>query len=565
MKKLPIGIESFENIIREDYYYVDKTGLVRDLLNSMSKVVLFTRPRRFGKSLNIDTLKSFFEIGSDASLFDGLDISREKELCEKYQGKFPVISISLKSAEGMCYNKAVLSMSNIIKKEARRHQYLLQSSKLSDIDKEELKQIFIGDLNENVQRFAISLLSEMLYKHYGVRTVILIDEYDVPLDKAYQYGYYNEMVQHIRIMFGEALKTNSYLEFAVLTGCMRVSKESIFTGLNNFETRSFSDTAFTEYFGFTDNEVVDMLKYYGQEEKAGLFKKWYDGYHFGNNDIYCPWSIINQCKRFCEAEEDMQSYWINSSGNSIIKDMAKRASDETREHMESLVLGETVRQKIIPEMTYQDIDETDGELQQAYLWSLLYVAGYLTDARKPAGGVHTLAIPNLEVYMVYERQVLSWFKTGIRSRQQELEQFFMAIKNCDQEQIAVLIEKFLSSLVSIRDTCYRKDLKENFYHGFLLMALGLDKDWIVMSNRESGTGYPDIMVLDEKTSTGWIFELKYAEKGKMENACKNALKQAEDNDYAALLRQEGISDIYLLGIAFYQKSCKVIYKKAVMR
>ncbi len=449
-----------------------------------------------------------------------------------------------------------------MKKEIRRHQYLLQSDKLSDIDKEDLKQLFTESLSEDVQEFALSLLSEMLYKHYGQRVVILIDEYDVPLDKAYQYNYYREMVQHIRLMFGEVLKTNDSLGFAVLTGCLRISKESIFTGLNNFKSRTISDASFAECFGFTDKEVKDMLKYYGMEDKAALFKEWYDGYRFAGREIYCPWSIINQCVGFLEDRDtEMKSYWINSSGNSIIKDMAVKASAKTREQIETLVSGGTVRQEISEGMTYQDLEEGDSAWQQIYMWSLLYVTGYLTDAAKASGGVHTLAIPNLEIYMVYEKQVLSWFRTRIAGMDEQWKSFIVAVEKCDSGKTGALLEGFLSSYTSIRDTAYRKDLKENFYHGFLLMALGLNDNWDVISNRESGTGYPDIMVEDMKSMAGWVFELKYAEDGQLDRACKTALKQAKDNNYAAFLKQDGMEKVHLFGIAFYKKSCKAICEK----
>ncbi|MCX4326379.1 MAG: AAA family ATPase [Lachnospiraceae bacterium] len=561
MKKLPAGMEFFQDIISNGYYYVDKTGIIRDLLNSGNKVTLFTRPRRFGKSLNMDTIKSFFETGTDHSLFNGLEISKEKELCSKYQGKYPVISISLKSAEGSGYEKALLRMSKILKKEIRRHQYLLQSSQLSENDKKDLKPLFEENLSEDIQEFSLSLLSEMLYKHYGRKVIILIDEYDVPLDKACHYGYYDEMLQHIRLLFGEVLKTNIFLEFAVLTGCLRISKESIFTGLNNFKTMTISDRAFSKYFGFTDEEVKEMLCYYGIEDKSGLFKEWYDGYRFGGNSIYCPWDVINQCSEFCESKNaEMKPHWINSSSNYIIKDILDSHANTIKRQMEELVSGECIRQEIIPGLVYPDLKSSDSRKRQLALWSVLYTTGYLTDAKEPDGNIHTLVIPNREIQEIYQKQILEWF-IGQTEYSTQWNSLCNAVENGSAKETERILDSLLKRFISIRGTFY-KGHKEYYYHGLLLGLFAINNGWYVKSEQESGNGFADILVEISEKKTGCIFEIKYADSAnKLEEASKDAIKQIEQTNYAAYFELSGMEKIYKFGAAFYKKECKITIQK----
>lgn len=409
MKKLPIGEEFFSNIRTKGFYYVDKTRFIADLLKSRGSVNLFTRPRRFGKSLNLDMLKSFFEIGADAALFEGLEIAKETELCERHMGKYPVIVISLKDVNGVSYDDALKMMSRVIKTEARRHQYLLESDRLTEIDKESLRELYAKYLDTDVQQDSIRLLSEMLSKHYGSGVIILIDEYDVPLDKAYQNHYYPQMVHFIKSLFSQALKTNKNLEFAVITGCLRIARESIFTGLNNFKIRGISDVECAEYFGFTDNEVRTMMDYYGVEDRFSDVKEWYDGYHFGSVDVYCPWDVINQCDKLrLKKDAAMEPHWENSSSNAIVQDILEEATETTKAEIEALISGEYVEKQLIPELTYTDFDSKDMDIRQTYLWSVLFSTGYLTDIGETDGGYHRLIIPNKEVLGIYEKKILSW-------------------------------------------------------------------------------------------------------------------------------------------------------------
>ena len=567
MKKLPIGVEFFTRIIEDDYYYVDKTGLIRDLLNSGTTVTLFTRPRRFGKSLNMDMLKTFFQIGTDISLFDGLAISKEKELCGKYQGKFPVISISLKDIDGITFQDFIDILGIVIRESVYPFKrLLLQSDNLDDSEKKDVEHIMTGKFESKADlTLSLKMLTRFLYQHYGKKAVVIIDEYDVPLDKAYQKGFYDEMVTVIRQLFSSVLKTNAYLELAVLTGCLRVSRESIFTGLNNFEVRTISDNKFSEYFGFTNNEVRDMLEYYGFSDKYSLFKEWYNGYRFGNTEVYCPWDVINQCKSlYDDKNAAMKLYWVNSSSNSIVRNIIKNGSGRTKSQLEALVHGDSIRQEIIQELTYSDLNDTSNEMVN--LWSILYTTGYLTDACAPSGDIHTLVIPNLEIYKIYEKQILPLYKEKVVKSSTQWEQFCMAVAEGDALKMEESINWFLFSQVSIRDTYYRKDIKENFYHGFLLQTLSINDLWYVRSNIESGTGYPDILVEDEKAKTGWVFELKYAEDKeksgeqdkKLGQACNEAIQQIKDNGYTSILKKDGMETIYISGVAFCRKKCKII-------
>lgn len=561
-KALPIGVEFFRDFSSKNYYYVDKTAFLAEFLETKGIVNLFTRPRRFGKSLNIDMFKSFFEIGADASLFDGLNISRERELCERHMGKYPVIWLSLKDVEGTSYAGALKKMSRLIKTEARRHQYLLESEKLTDVDKESLRELYVSYLDEDVQEESLQLLSEMLVKHYGGRVVILIDEYDVPLDKAYQKGYYGEMVGHIRLMLSKALKTNTHLEFAVLTGCLRIARESIFTGLNNFKVHSISDEQCAEYFGFTDVEVRAMLAYYGVEDRYPDMKEWYDGYRFGDVEVYCPWDVINQCDLLRASKDaEMRPHWENSSSNAIVRDILEDATETTRGEIEALISGEAVEKEIIPELTYTDLNSEDADIRQTYLWSVLYSTGYLTDAEKPEGRIHRLVIPNREIRKIYEDRIRTWFRRKVTGDTKQWNRFCTAVKNGDADTVEELFNAFLSESISIRDTAVRKDLKENFFHGMLLGLLRAEGSWIVKSNAESGTGYSDILLIVPSEKTGCVIETKYAEEGAFDAACREAIRQIGTHNYTELLRQEGMETIHIYGLACYRKTCRVAYER----
>lgn len=560
--KLPIGIEFFNDIRMKDYYYVDKTRFIKELIETRGSVNLYTRPRRFGKSLNMSMLKAFFEVGADKTIFEGLEISKETKLCEQYMGKFPVVTMSLKDISGSSYGMALKKMSSLIRKEARRHQYLLKSEKLTDVDKDSLRVLYNTYLEEDIQEESLALLSEMLCKHYGKKTIILIDEYDVPLDKAYQRNYYSEMVEHIRAFFSEVLKTNENLEFAVITGCLRIAKESIFTGLNNFKVRTISDIEGAEYFGFTDSEVREMLEYYEVQERLQDVREWYDGYRFGSVGVYCPWDVINQCDKFrIKRDAKMESHWENSSSNIIIQDIIEDATEATKAEIEALISGESVEKIVIPELTYTDLDNKDKSIRQTYLWSVLYATGYLTDAKEEIGGVggrHRLVIPNKEILGIYEKKISSWFKMKVTSDITKWRKFCDAIKEGNADTIQLMFNEFMSCSISIRDTFVRKEMKENFYHGMLLGLLKAEGNWIVESNAESGAGYTDIKLIVPSAKIGCIIEVKYAEKGDYNAACQKAVEQIEECDYEAVLRQEGMETVHRYGIACYKKTCRVV-------
>ncbi len=559
MKKLPIGEEFFRNVRTKGFYYVDKTRFIADLLEFRGSVNLFTRPRRFGKSLNLDMLRSFFEVGADPSLFDGLEIAKYTELCRKHMGKYPVIAVSLKDVSGETYADAQKMMSRVLKKEARRHQYLLESDRLTEIDKHALRELYADYLEEDVQKESILLLSEMLRKHYGTGVIILIDEYDVPLDKAYQNHYYSQMIQLLRVLFSQAFKTNENLEFAVITGCLRIARESIFTGLNNFKVRTISDKEFAEYFGFTSSEVISMLEYYGVEERFGDIKEWYDGYRFGLLEIYCPWDVLNQCDKLrVRKDARMEFHWENSSSNSIIQDIIEDATETTKAEIEALISGESVEKLLIPELTYTDLGNKDRNIRQTYLWSVLFAAGYLTDAGEAQGGVHRLVIPNKEILGIYEKKISSWFHAKVTSDTAKWKEFCKAVKGGDAGRIQTIFNEFMEVSISIRDTFVKKEFKENFYHGMLLGLLKAEGSWIAKSNAESGIGYTDIQIMVPSEKIGCVIEVKYAEQGRFDSACREAMKQIEDNGYADAIRQEGMQTIYKYGIACYQKTCRVV-------
>ncbi len=554
-KKLPIGIEFFKDFKRDDFYYVDKTGFIRDLIDTRGSVNLFTRPRRFGKSLNLDMLKTFFEIGTDPSVFDGLEISRETAICERYMGKYPVISITLKDVEGLKFQTAYDMLGIVISSAARNFDFLLESNRLMQYEKDQLLCLLKGDFEKEAYiHNSLRFLTELLHKHYGIPAIVLIDEYDVPLDKAYQNGYYPQMVALIRSLLGQVLKTNNSLYFSVITGCLRIAKESIFTGLNNFKVRSISDIRFAEYFGFTEDDVKKLLCYYNMEDKFEALKEWYDGYRFGETEIYCPWDVINQCDKFLETKDaPMEAHWENSSSNAIVQDILATSSETTKGEIEALISGEAVEKLLIPELTYTDLDNENPEVRQTYLWSVLYATGYLTDIDRPRDKVHRLVIPNREVLGIYENRILSWFKLKITSDTAKWGQFCESVKSGDYAEVQRLFNEFLSSSISIR--------KENYYHGMLLGLLRAEGSWRVRSNAESGTGYTDIALEIPVTKVGCIIEVKYAENGQYDQACAAAMEQIETNGYAETLIQDGMQTVHMYGIACYKKNCKIAYCK----
>ena len=558
-KKLPIGEEFFRNIRTKGFYYVDKTEFISELLRTRGSVNLFTRPRRFGKSLNLDMLKTFFEIGTDAALFENLKISEEKELCEQYMGRYPVVSISLKDVGGEDFQTAYETLSTVVSEEASRLDFLMESSRLMQYDKARFERLAENRLEKPSDLYnSLKLLTRLLRKHYGVSAIVLIDEYDVPLDKAYQNGYYPQMVSLIRSIFSQALKTNENLEFAVITGCLQIARESIFTGLNNFKIRPGSEVRFAKYFGFTDLEVKALLDYYNLGEKFGLFKEWYDGYRFGNTHVYCPWDVLNQCDKFCESKNArMESHWENSSSNHIVKDILEHSNETTRAEIEALISGECVEKPLISGLTYQDFDSREPQKRQTYLWSILFATGYLTDAGEPAGKVHKLVIPNREILEIYEDRIHAWFETRAVSNTERWKEFCKAVKRGDGEKVGLLFDSFMNDSISIRDTYVRKEMKENFYHGMLLGLMRAEESWIVKSNAESGIGYTDILIMIPSERVGCIMEVKYAENGAFETACNQAMKQIEDGGYMAVLKQEDMRTIHKFGIACYKKSCRV--------
>lgn len=559
--KLPIGIEKFEEIRTEGFYYVDKTGLIRELLDNWGKVNLFTRPRRFGKSLNMSMLRCFFEYGCDSTLFDGLEIARQREYCQKYMGKFPVILITLKGVDARNYEEAAGMLRSIIGTAALRFQFLADSPRLSNEDKSLYRQLIKIDdsgkqgfsMPPEVLADSLRMLSELLRKHYGQNVILLIDEYDVPLDKAQQAGYYAEMVTLIRSLFGQALKTNDSLYFAVLTGCLRIAKESIFTGLNNMNVFSTTSTQMGEYFGFTDDEVTEMLRYYGLEDNFETVKKWYDGYRFGTAQVYCPWDVINYCRdaRF-QPEAFPRAYWINTSGNDIIREFIRMATPGTRREIEALVAGETVTHRIRQELTYRELyDNIDN------LWSVLFTTGYLAQRGAEDADVYRLAIPNLEIRQIFVEQIQEWFREESRKDTPRLDAFCSAFLRGDADAVETQLNTYLRKTISIRDTAARKTKKENFYHGMLLGLLSHREDWIVTSNTESGDGYSDILVEAQDQGIGIVIEVKYAEEGKLDAACTEALEQISRLDYEDRLRQDGMDTVVQFGIACYKKRCIV--------
>ena len=552
--KLPVGIENFEEIRKSGFYYIDKTRLIEQLLQNWGKVNLFTRPRRFGKTLNMSMLKSFFEIGTDSSLFEGLYISNNTELCNEYMGKYPVIFLSLKGVDGLTFSKSKEMLSEIIKEEADRHYYLKNSEKLTQEDRISFQSILTGT-DEYIEN-SLKTLSRFLYKHYVRKTIIIIDEYDVPLDKAFQNGYYKEMVALIKGIFGQALKTNDFLQFAILTGCLRISKESIFTGLNNFEVLSILNVQYDECFGFTDAEVRKILKDYGLSAHYADMKEWYDGYRFGNTDIYCPWDVIRYSKSLCMDEEAKpEDFWSNSSGNAIVRRFIDKADASTKNEIERLIAGEYIEKEISQELTYEELDDKIENL-----WSVLFTTGYLTQQGRTDDDRYRLAIPNKEIRNLFIKKVREWFRDASKNDGKALEEFCNAFIQKNSQKIEQLFGDYLWNTISIRDTAVAKEKKENFYHGILLGLLGYKSNWIIKSNAESGTGYSDILIEAPDNRTGIVIELKYAENGNMDKACLDAIKQIEEKDYVGRLKQDGMRNFISYGIACYKKDCKVMLK-----
>lgn len=559
LKKLPIGIENFEKLRQEDFYYIDKTRLIEQLLTRWGEVNLFTRPRRFGKSLNMSMLQSFFEIGKDKTLFDGLRISDNQELCEEYQGKFPVVSVSLKGINGATYEEARRFLIKTINEEARRLSVLSDSAELDETDHELLTQLKKKEMTNDSLVYSIRELTELLEKHYGRKVIVLIDEYDVPLAKANENGYYDEMVLLIRNLFENALKTNSSLKFAVLTGCLRIAKESIFTGLNNFKVYSITDKSFDETFGFTDAEVRELLRYYGQEKYYETVKEWYDGYRFGNVDVYCPWDVINFCSdHLADPGLEPKNYWANTSGNSVIShfiDSVGKPQKLTRMELEQLVNGGIVQKEINSELTYKELYSSIDNL-----WSTLFMTGYLTQRGEFSGNRYNLVIPNREIRNIITNHILKMFKENVKDDGKTVSDLCDALLNQNPEKVELIFTEYMKKTISIRDTFAQKPTKENFYHGLLLGILGFKENWSVMSNRESGDGFGDILIRIEDEDVGIVIEVKYADDGNLQGECEKALQQIIDIRYTEVLEQEGIHTIIKYGIACYRKKCKVLMR-----
>lgn len=557
--KLPVGIDSFDKIRKNGFYYIDKSGLIEQLVQLGGEVTLFTRPRRFGKTLNMSMLRSFFETGTDASLFDGLYISGNKEICDEYMGKYPVIFLSLKDVDGLKYENAKYRIMELIGREAERYFFLGDSDRLSENEKEQYKAVIAlqngkYSMDENVLTSSLRLLSHLLFQHYGEKTVILIDEYDVPLDKAFQNGYYQEMVSLIRGLFGMALKTNDSLQFAVLTGCLRISKESIFTGLNNFKVLSILDSRFDEQFGFTDQEVQKILDDYELSSHFEETKEWYDGYRFGKADIYCPWDVINYVEQLrYDPAAVPQDFWSNSSGNAMVRRFIDMADVSTKNEIERLIAGESIKKDVTPELTYDELDKSIENL-----WSVLFTTGYLTHKGRTESGKYRLVIPNREVRNLFVKKIREWFSDVSRKDGQTLEQLCDAFVNKNVEKIEQIFGDYLWNTISIRDTAVAKEKKENFYHGILLGLLGYKSTWLIKSNAESGIGYSDILVEVPTNRTGIVIELKYAEGGDMDAACEEAMRQIEEKGYIAKLKQDGMRNFIRYGIACFKKDCRVV-------
>ena len=560
-KRLPVGIENFEKIRRDGFYYVDKTDLIKELLENWGEVNLFTRPRRFGKTLNMSMFQCFFEIGCDKSLFDGLRIAEESTLCETYMGKFPVISISLKGIDAADYETARNLMVKVVNEEARRFQFLTESSRLTDTDKMLFGQLLQKEMDDETLFCSLRELTELLRKHYEKQVIVLIDEYDVPLAKANELGYYDEMVRLIRGIFGSALKTNHNLYFAVLTGCLRVAKESIFTGVNNFNTFTITDVDFDEYFGFTDAEVKEMLEEYQLGSSYEDVREWYDGYRFGNVDVYCPWDVICYVnRRRTDPALQPQNYWLNTSGNEVVRHFIEALGDGvTKTEMERLIGGEIVQKEIHEEMTYHDLYADMGNV-----WSVLFMTGYLTQRGRADGNLYNLVIPNREIRNIFTEQIMKMFQEQAEQDGETLGRFCDALEQGNAEEVERCFTGYMRKTVSIRDTFVRKATKENFYHGMLIGLLGFKEGWTVMSNREAGDGFSDIQILIDDAETGIVIEVKYAQNGDLEAECQKALTQMRALHYEDGMRNAGMQKVFKYGIACWKKTCKVVVESEIL-
>lgn len=554
-KKLPVGIDDFEKLRKEDFYYIDKTGLICDLLHNWGEVNLFTRPRRFGKTLNMSMLKSFFEIGTDKTLFEGLAISQETALCEEYMGKFPVVSISLKGVDGLNFEEAYGILRQILRSEMYRLNFLVNSDRVFDKEKNALKRFLNEEETKEDVWGSLKMLSSLLYQHFGQKAILLIDEYDVPLDKAFRHGYYEEMVSLLRGLFGQALKTNQFLQFAVLTGCLRVSKESIFTGMNNFKILSITDTRFDEHFGFTETEVIRLLKDYRLENHLAETKEWYDGYLFGNANIYCPWDVISYVDHLsADPYAEPEAFWINTSGNDLVKRFIDKADKTTQNEIERLIAGEVVEKAVRLDLTY---DELDSSILN--LWSVLFTTGYLTQADRAVKGIYKLIIPNREVREVFVLQIQEWFRESVVDDEEPMREFCQAFLERKPEDIQKQLNVILNRMISILDTKAPDDKKENFYHGLLLELLRSKAKWLILSNAESGDGFSDILVEPEEPDAGIVIEVKYASSiAGLDKACEEALTQIKEKRYDERLRNDGRTEVLTYGIAFCKKRCKVV-------
>lgn len=553
-KKLPIGIDGFEKIRTNDFYYVDKTKFIEDLLDNWGEVNLFTRPRRFGKTLNLSMLKCFFEIGGNKALFEGLYISQKKNLCEQYMGQFPVLFLSLKSVDGQNFQQACAALRSVIGMEALRFQFLMESGKLSEKEKEMYAQLIevgkaqgaVFDMNDSVMLTSLKVLAQLLSKHYGRKVILLIDEYDVPLDKSFQMGYYDEMVSLMRNLFSNALKTNEYLNFAVLTGCLRISKESIFTGLNNLKVHTITDTRYDEYFGFTEKDVEEILEFYGLSAHKEVMRDWYDGYQFGRVSIYCPWDVLNYCDELLSDDEaEPENYWANTSGNDLVRRFISKADRNTRNEIEQLLNGKSLVKNLKRELTYREIDDTAENV-----WSVLFATGYLTYKGRLPGRQFKLVIPNKEIKELFVLLVKEWFQETTRTDMSRIERFVQVFLKGDAALIEEMLHDYLWDSISVRDTAVRQNLKENFYHGLVLGLLRSQGEWLIQSNEEFSICTPE--------QTGIVIELKYAADGNLEKSCREALKQIEKRKYAVGLQRKGMKNVIKYGMAFWEKECMVL-------
>ncbi|MCM1135671.1 MAG: ATP-binding protein [Clostridium sp.] len=566
-KKLPIGIDRFEKLRDGNYYYVDKTGMIKELLDEACEVNLFTRPRRFGKSLNLDMLKSFFEIGAEEKLFEGLEILEHRDMCAEYLGKYPVIFLDLKDVDGDDYAAAYQALCSIVGMEIRRlcvKYSLLENGRLLETDKVFLQEVLADKYDKGIA-ICLRRLFQLLFEVCSKKVIFLIDEYDVPLDKAYQKGYYEQMLEVVRNLLSTTLKSNSNLQFAVLTGCLRIAKESIFIGLNNFVVNSISDVEYSEYFGFTEHEVLRMLRYYGLEDYQCIIREWYDGYRFGDTSVYCPWDVLNYLRKLRRDKKARpESFWVNSSSNAIIQNILSDASETTKEQLEMLISGEAIEKELAPELTYKDLENPNVENREIYLWSVMYATGYLTELARLENGASRLKIPNREIWDIYNEKIKLWFNKNIRSNTDRLRKICEAVKGGNAEEVQSVFNDCMRGTISIRDTYARKEMKENFYHGMLLGILQCEGSWAVKSNQESGVGYGDILLTSPRDKIGCVIEVKYAEAGFFETACRKAVEQIEKNQYADYFVQKDIKIVHAYGIACYKKECRVAHKRMEM-